>query len=151
MTGKSHQCDCAPIDSALRHGLRGLDGAKVITTVAVLRKQSRPVTGRGRVSLFACYETEEGARKPVCRGPLLAFERAIRHSKSYLTSVTTFMQRPFVSLSYWVTIDCLEASSGSILPSTETSPGDRIPERSRMRNKGLRPVQPTIRSPIFGR
>ena len=91
----------APPEVLCDTGYGVLDGAKVITAVAVLRKQSRPDTSRPCVAFRMFNETED-EKEAVFVEALSSLSKGRLHSKSYLTSVSTFMQLPSSVYSYWV-------------------------------------------------
>jgi hypothetical protein len=91
----------APPEVLCDTGYGVLDGAKVITAVAVLRKQSRPNTSRSCVA-FRMFNEMEDDKEAVFVEALATLSRGLSHSKSYLTSVSTFMQLPSSVYSYWV-------------------------------------------------
>ncbi len=91
----------APPEVLCDTGYGVLDGAKVITAVAVLRKQSRPDTSRPCVA-FRMFQETEDEKEAVFVEALSSLSRGRLHSKSYLTSVSTFMQLPSAVYSYWV-------------------------------------------------
>jgi hypothetical protein len=91
----------APPEVLCDTGYGVLDGAKVITAVAVLRKQSRPDTSRPCVAFRMFNETED-EKEAVFLEALSSLTRGQLHSKSYLTSASTFMQLPSSVYSYWV-------------------------------------------------
>ncbi len=91
----------APPEVLCDTGYGVLDGAKVITAVTVLRKQSRPDTSRPCVA-FRMFNEMEDEKEAVFVEALATLSRGLPHSKSYLTSVSTFMQLPSSVYSYWV-------------------------------------------------
>ncbi len=126
----------APPEVLCDTGYGVLDGAKVITAVAVLRKQSRPDTSRPCVA-FRMFQETEDEKEAVFVEALSSLSRGRLHSKSYLTSVSTFMQLPSSVYSYWV------PSTVSKFFGHVPTPGPRrrqeIPSRRKLRtrNKGL--------------
>jgi len=91
----------APPEVLCDTGYGVLDGAKVITAVAILRKQSRPDISRPCVA-FRMFQETEDEKEAVFVDALSSLWRGQLHSKSYLTSVSTFMQLPSSVYSYWV-------------------------------------------------
>ncbi len=91
----------APPEVLCDTGYGVLDGAKVITAVTVLRKQRRPDTSRPCVA-FRMFQETECDKEAVFVEAVALHVRGLVHSRSYITSVSTFIQLPFSVYSYWV-------------------------------------------------
>ena len=91
----------APPEVLCDTGYGVLDGAKVITAAAVLRKQAKPDTKRPCVA-FRMFQEQEDQKEAVFVEALGSLFRGVAHPRAYLTSVATFRGLPSSVYSYWV-------------------------------------------------
>src|SRR5208337_2822979 len=91
----------APPEVLCDTGYGVLDGAKVITSVVVLRKQSRPDSSRPCVA-FRMFQENEDEKEAVFASAVASLSVGELHPKFYLTSLSIFEQLPSSVYSYWV-------------------------------------------------
>ena len=129
----------APPEVLCDTGYGVLDGAKVITAVAVLRKQSRPDTSRPCIAFRMFNETED-EKEATLVGAIESISRGQVHLKSYLTSISIFVLLPSSVYSYWVpsTISELFSTLSSAGPGRRQEA--RMRPRSRMQRRTYRRV-----------
>ena len=140
----------APPEVLCDTGYGVLDGAKVITAVAVLRKQSRPDTSRPCVA-FRMFQETEDEKEAVFVEALSSLSRGRLHSKVVSDLRLDVYAAPFFGLLLLGAALDLASCLACTHHSTETSPG--VPEAPKIADAkvGLADRrQPAVRSPVLG-